>query len=60
MHCMCIVRQSSTLAILVNQSTGTITDHGQSAKDIDTYFMSQFYVEDHVPLVVDGIRTTTS
>ena len=29
----------------VNSIVGTITDHSQSAKDIDPYFKSQLYVE---------------
>ena len=32
--------------IVFNLSAGAITDHIQSAKDIDPYFKSQFYVKD--------------
>ena len=31
--------------IVFNSSAGAITDHSQSAKDIDLYFKSQLYVE---------------
>ena len=37
---------SSTSGIIFDLSTGTTTDHSQSAKDADPYFKSQFYVED--------------
>ena len=32
--------------IVFNPSAGAITDHSQSAKDIDPYFKFQLYVED--------------
>ena len=40
---------SRTSAILFSMSTGVITDYCQSAKDTDTYFKSQLYVEDLGP-----------
>ena len=43
---MCTVLVSSSSGIDFNHSTGVITDHSQSAKNIDTYFKSQLYVED--------------
>ena len=43
---MCVPFASSKSDIVFNQSAGTITDHSQSAKDIDPYFKSQLYVED--------------
>ena len=42
----CVLFVSSTSDILFNQSSGTITDHSQLAKDIDSYFKSQVKVED--------------
>ena len=36
----------STSGIDVNPSADTLTDHSQSAKDIDSYFKSQLYVVD--------------
>ena len=43
---VCILSVSSRFIIVFNPSAGAITDHSQSAKDIDTYSMSQLYVED--------------
>ena len=43
---VCILLVSSRPGIVFNQSTGEITDHSQSAKNIDPYFKSQLYVED--------------
>ena len=40
---MCVLFVSD---IVFNPSAGAITDHSQSAKDIDPYFKSQLYVED--------------
>ena len=37
---------SNRSGIVFNPSAGAITDHSQSAKDIDPYFKSQLYVED--------------
>ena len=37
---------SSRSGIVFNPSPGAITDHSQSAKDIDPYFKSQLYMED--------------
>ena len=41
-YCLCLV----TSGIVFSPSTGSITDHSQSAKDIDPYLKSQLYVED--------------
>ena len=43
---VCVLFASSRSSIVFNQSAGAITDHSQSAKDIDPYFRSQLYVED--------------
>ena len=43
---LCVLFLSSRSAIVFNPSAGAITDHSQSAKDIDPYFKSQLYVED--------------
>ena len=46
MRCPCVYFfVSSKLGIVFNPSAGAITDHSQSAKDIDPYFKSQLYVE---------------
>ena len=37
---------SSDSGIVFTLRAGSITDHSQSAKDIDPYFKSQLYVED--------------
>ena len=37
---------SSRSGIIFNPSAGAITDHSQSAKDIDPHFKSQLYQED--------------
>ena len=37
---------SNRSGIVFNPRAGVITDHSQSAKDIDLYFKSQFYVKD--------------
>ena len=37
---------SSRSGIVLNSGAGAITDHSQSAKDIDPYFKSQLYVKD--------------
>ena len=55
--CMC----GLCLGIVSNPSAGAITDHSQSAKDIDPYFQSQLYAEDHghrklVLLLPNGLR----
>ena len=44
---VCVLFVSSTSGIVFNPSAGAITDYSQSAKDIDPYFKSQLYVEDH-------------
>ena len=46
MRCPCALFVSSRSGIVFNPSAGAITDHSQSAKDIDPYFKSQLYVED--------------
>ena len=37
---------SSRSGVVFNPSASAITDHNQSAKDIDPYFKSQLYAED--------------
>ena len=44
---VCVLFVSSRSGIVFNPSAGAITDDSQSAKDIDPYFKSQLYVEDH-------------
>ena len=46
---------SRTSAILFSPSTGAVTDNCQSAKDTDTYFKTQMYMEDLSSPAVDGI-----
>ena len=46
---MCVLFLSSRSGVVFNPSAGAITDHSQSAKDIDPYFKSQLYVEDPWP-----------
>ena len=43
---VCVLFVSSRSGIVFNPSAGIITEHSQSAKDIDPYFKSQLYVED--------------
>ena len=43
---VCVLFVSSRSGIIFNPTAGAITDHSQSAKDIDPYFKSQLYVED--------------
>ena len=43
---VCVLFVFSWSVIVFNPSAGVITDHSQSAKDIDPYFKSQLYVED--------------
>ena len=43
---VCVLFVCSRSGIVFNPSAGEITDHSQSAKDIDPYFKSQLYVED--------------
>ena len=38
---VCVLIVSSRSGIVFNQSAGAITEHSQSAKDIDPYFKSQ-------------------
>ena len=42
---VCVLFVSSRSGIVFNPSSGAITNHSQSAKDIDPYFKSQLYVE---------------
>ena len=42
---VCVLFASSMSGIVLNQSAGTITDHSQSANDIDKY-LPQLYVDD--------------
>ena len=46
MGCLCVLFVSSRSCIIFNPSTGAITDHSQSAKDIEPYFKSQLHVEE--------------
>ena len=43
---VCVPFESSRSDIVFNPSAGAMTDHSQSAKDINPYFKSQLYVED--------------
>ena len=43
---VCVLVVSCKSGIVFNPSASAITDHSQSAKDIDPYFKSQLYVED--------------
>ena len=43
---VCVLFVSSRSGIVFNPSAEAITDHSQSAKDMDPYFKSQLYVED--------------
>ena len=43
---VCVLFVSSRSGIVFNSSAGAITDHSQSAKDIDPHFKSPLYVED--------------
>ena len=45
MRCPCVYCLSSRSDIVFNPSASAITDHGQSAKDIDPYFKCQLKVE---------------
>ena len=43
---VCVLFVSSRSSIVFNWSAGVITDHSQSAKDIDPSFKPQLYVKD--------------
>ena len=43
---VCVLFVYSASGIVFNWSAGAITDHSQSATDIDPYFNTQLYVED--------------
>ena len=43
---VCVLLVSSRSGIVFNPSADTITDHSQSAMDIDPYCKSQLYVKD--------------
>ena len=43
---VCVLFVSSRSGIVFNPRASAITDHNQSAKDIDPYFKSQLYSED--------------
>ena len=43
---VCVLIVSSRSGIVFNPRAGAITDHNQSAKDIDPYFKSQLNVQD--------------
>ena len=58
---VCVLFVSSRSGIVFNPSAGAITDHSQSAKDIDPHFKSQLNVEDpspHKPVLIlpNGLR----
>ena len=42
----CVLFVSNRSGIVFNPSASALTDHSQSAKDIDSYFKSQLYVKD--------------
>ena len=42
-YCLCL---AGRVSFFFNPSAGAITDHSQSAKEIDPYFKSLLYVED--------------
>ena len=44
---VCVLFVSSRSGIVLNHSARAISDYSQSAKDIDPYFTSQLYVDDH-------------
>ena len=43
---VCVLFVSSRSGIVFNPIVSVITDHSQSANDIDPYFKSQLYAED--------------
>ena len=43
---VCVLFMSNRSGIVFNPSAGAITDHSQSAKDVDPYFKSKLYVDD--------------
>ena len=43
---VCVLIVSRRSDVVFNPSAGAITDHSQSAKDIDPYFKSVLYAED--------------
>ena len=58
---VCVLFVFSRFGIVFNPSADAITKHSQSAKDIDPYFKSQLYVEDHghrklVLILLNGLR----
>ena len=42
---VCVLFVYGKSGIVFNPSAGAIPDHSQSAKDIDPYFKSRFYVK---------------
>ena len=54
MRCPCVYCLSSRSGIVFNPRAGAITNHSQSAKDLDPNVKSQLYVEDsgHQKLVL--------
>ena len=62
---VCVLFVSSRSDIVFNPSASAITDHSQSAKDIDPYFKSQLYVKDPchrkpVLILPNGLRNPES
>ena len=43
---VCVLFVSNRSGIVYNLSADAIADHSQSAKDLDSYFKVQLYVED--------------
>ena len=57
---VCVLFVSSRSDIVFNQSADAITEHSQTAKDIDPYFKSLLYAEDpgHLkPVLPESERT---
>ena len=44
---LCVLFVSIRSGIVFNPSADAVTDHSQSAKDIDPYFKSELYSEYH-------------
>ena len=51
---LCVLFVFSRSGIIFNPSVDAITDHSQSANDIDPYFKSHLYVEDSDHLLIDS------
>ena len=53
---VCVLFVSSRSGTVFNPNAGAITDHSQSAKDIDPYFKSQLYVEDPITVTTEQCK----